>query len=186
MTKTCAHCGGPLDLLRSGRVPTYCSTRCRVAGNRAKAKAKAAEQLPAEMTDRPRWVSHTADKRPVQIDGRPASSTDARTWTTYEDVKDLPRRGFVLGDGIGCIDLDHCVVDGVLTDWAAKIVALNPDTFVEYSQSGTGIHIWGLLPEGPGRRIRDGRSVEIYSVGRYICLGTPVPGTPRTLRPLAV
>ena len=84
------------------------------------------------------------------------------------DVKG-DRRGFVLGDGIACVDLDHVIVDGVLDSVAAKILALAPNTFVEVSPSGDGLHVWGLLPEARGHMFsRDGVSVEIYSAARYM------------------
>lgn len=93
--------------------------------------------------------------------------------------------GFVLnGDGIGVIDLDHAIVDGVILSWAAEVLAANPGTFTEVSQSGEGLHVWGLLAAGAGRKIRDDRNIEIYSTGRYIALGTPMAGTTADLLPL--
>jgi primase-polymerase (primpol)-like protein len=74
--------------------------------------------------------------------------------------------GFVLnGDGIACIDLDHCITGGVLADWAADIVARAGKTFVEVSPSGTGLHIWGFAEVGRGRRMGQ---VEVYDRGRYM------------------
>lgn len=49
----------------------------------------------------------------------------------------------------GIIDLDHCITeDGHLMPWAADIVAHCPKAYIEYSPSGTGLHIAFLLPEG--------------------------------------
>lgn len=77
--------------------------------------------------------------------------------------------GFVLGEGVGCIDLDGVLVDGGLVPAAVDLLASLPKTWVEISPSGKGLHVWGLLPEGPGRvMVRDGISVERYSRGRYI------------------
>jgi len=77
--------------------------------------------------------------------------------------------GFVLGDGIGCWALDHCLVDGKLEPWAADVIAGITDPIcIERSQSGEGVHIFVYAEEGPGRKIRDGRNIEFYSVGRYI------------------
>ena len=61
--------------------------------------------------------------------------------------------------------------------WAQQIIDANAGTFMETSLSGTGIHIWGLLDSRPGRVIRDGRNIEIYTAGRYMALGTPLPGS---------
>lgn len=144
-----------------GRVPNFCSTRCRVAAHRAR------NSLPLEMINSPRWVRHDR-KRPTTSTGRAASSTDARTWTTHALASASPigdGLGFVLGQGIACLDLDHCLVDGELARWAQAIVDSVPGAYVEVSPSGTGIHIWGRAPEGPGTVLGN---VECYSVGRYI------------------
>jgi primase-polymerase (primpol)-like protein len=77
--------------------------------------------------------------------------------------------GFVLSDGIGCIDLDHRIVDGKPNEPAAAFVARYPGSFIEVSPSGDGLHIWGLRDGQPGTRLTvDGLSVETYSTGRYI------------------
>lgn len=128
-------------------------------------------------------------KVPLTADGRYASSTDPSTWGTLEAVADSKHGagiGFVLGDGIGCVDLDDAIVDGAVLPWAQEIIDANEGTFVEVSQSGNGVHIWGYLDEQPGRVIRDGRSIEVYSAGRYIALGTPMPDASQVLRPLVV
>ena len=129
----------------------------------------AAAALPIELRARDRWVLWNPRKVPLQVDGQAASSTNPATWTSYGRVFGRPRIGFVLGDGIGCIDLDHCLVDGIPDDAARRFLDRMPETYVEISPSGTGLHIWGRSPEGPGtRRVVDGLSVETYSVGRYI------------------
>ncbi|WP_228506202.1 hypothetical protein [Frigoribacterium sp. VKM Ac-2530] len=77
--------------------------------------------------------------------------------------------GFVLGDGVGCIDLDHCLVDGVPTSAAGEVLRAYPGNYVEVSPSGDGLHIWGTADPAPGtRRVEDGLAIERYSTGRYI------------------
>lgn len=68
----------------------------------------------------------------------------------------------MLGDGLGCYDLDH-VTDGA----ARQIIADIPERviFLERSMSGAGVHVFVEAPEGPGRR-RDG--VERYTRARFI------------------
>ncbi len=107
---------------------------------------------------------------PVQVDGRAASSTNPVTWARHAAVTRGGERrvGFVLGDGVGCIDLDHCLAGESVAPWAQAVLDAAPATFMEISPSGDGLHVWGLLPEGPGRVLRDGRNVEVYSVGRYM------------------
>jgi primase-polymerase (primpol)-like protein len=96
------------------------------------------------------------------------------TWARYGPAKRSATGdglGFVLGDGVGCIDLDHCLNGDRVAPWAQAILDRSPSTYVEISMSGDGLHIFGLLPEGRGRVIRDGRaSIEFYSTGRYIAV----------------
>lgn len=156
----------------------FCSTRCRVYAARA---AKRRVALPVMMTSRDRWMRWQLVSRrgrptklPVTVGGRSASSTDPSTWSPFETARASTvghGLGFALGDGIGCIDLDHALEGGIVADWARKILDACPDTYVEVSHSGEGLHVFGLLAEGRGRNIRDGvRCVEVYSVGRYIAV----------------
>lgn len=139
---------------------------------------------------RARFVRYTARKVPRTVSGFSASSTDPATWASFGAARASSVGegiGFVLGEGIGCIDLDHAIVDGVVADWAQLVLDANPDTYIEVSRSGEGLHIFGLLNEGPGRKIRDGRNIEVYSVGRYIALtGTRYAAAPAKLAPLSV
>ena len=112
---------------------------------------------------------------PVQVNGVCASSTDARTWTDFASVAGSPRRGWVLGCGIGCIDLDHCIADGRLAPWAARIVDeyRSRAVLIEVSPSGSGVHIFLPMTGGRGRVVRDGDvCVEVYppDSGRFICV----------------
>ena len=100
--------------------------------------------------------------------GAYASTTDAYSWSTYADALAShvgDGLGFVLGAGFACIDLDHCLVGGKPNALARRVLADTRGCYTEVSPSGTGLHIWGLALELPGRK-RDG--IEAYSVGRYI------------------
>lgn len=184
MARACEHCGGELNLLKPGRVPRFCSTRCRVAFHRA--------SIPRELRDADRWVRWTPARRggrvtkvPLRPDGRAASSTDRETWSSYAQIRSHTRKGFVLGGGIGCIDLDHCLVDGVPTAAARRFLNSVPDTYTEVSPSGEGLHLWFRMAEGPGtKRVVDGLSVETYSMSRYITVTGRRFGTCRTLSEL--
>ena len=168
MSQICRQCSVPLDLFKPGRIPTYCSTRCRVAAHRG--------SIPIELRESDRWVRWTPAVRggrktkvPLQPDGQAASTTDPGTWSRYAQVRAHSRKGFVLGGGIGCIDLDHCLVDGTPTDAARRFLDSLPETYTEISPSGDGLHLWFRMPEAPGtKRTVDGLSVETYSVSRYI------------------
>ncbi len=157
----CAGCHVDLSPLRRGN-QQYCSSRCRTAAHRA---------LPAETLRRlPRWVRRNADKIPLTITGTPASSTRQSTWSTFEAASESSvgaGLGFVLnGDGIVCVDLDHCLDSrGHIAKWAADLVATMPATYVEVSPSGDGLHVWGFGTIDKGRR---SNGVEVYGTGRYI------------------
>lgn len=102
---------------------------------------------------------------PTQLSGAPASSTDPGTWTTYARVRAHRRKGFVLGGGFACLDLDHCLTRERPNALAREVLERVPGAYVEVSPSGDGLHVWGWCGERPGRR-RGG--VEAYSAGRYI------------------
>lgn len=139
-----------------------CSTRCRVAKSRVK--------YPSEMMSLNCWLRHS-NKVPLTVHNFPASSTNPRSWSPFDRAQDSTvgdGLGFALnGEGIACIDLDHCLIDGVLLDWAQSIVDQCKGTFIEVSRSGTGLHIFGHATVGAGRR-RDG--VEVYDRGRFIAV----------------
>lgn len=166
---TCECCGLQLESRAGTR---FCSTACRVRSHRG-------ALVPLRMRRAPRWIRHRA-KVPKTITGRPASSTNPATWSTFDqaracDVGD--GLGFVLAaDGIACIDLDHCLDGGVLADWARDVLNMAGPTFVEVSPSGTGLHVFGLGSVGKGFR-RDG--VEAYDRGRYMTItGRRFEGSP--------
>jgi len=93
--------------------------------------------------------------------------------------------GFVLnGDGIVCIDLDHCVLpDRRRTPLARRALELAGDTYCERSMSGEGVHIFGWYRGGlfdvEGGSRDDSRGVEVYGDRRYIAVtGDVVRGKP--------
>ena len=160
----CEVCGQPIEAGARGRKPRFCGSNCRVKSHRG-------QGVPVELRRLARWIRHR-NKVPITVTGRPASSTNPLTWSTYGDARRSVKGdglGFVLnGDGIVCIDLDHCY-DGVPTVEAQAVLDLFPDTYVEVSPSGTGLHIWGFASLSKGRRFMvNGLSVEVYPSGRYM------------------
>ena len=151
--------------------------------------------VPQSLKDLPRWLLWKLEKRggkttkvPYSPKGN-GSSTDSSTWVSYhiavETLQGSPEKysgiGFVLnGDGISCIDCDHCITDGEVSPEVLEIIE-EVDSYTEISPSGTGIHIWfrGNLPQGSGNRKG---SFEIYETGRYITItGERFGETPLTL-----
>lgn len=121
-------------------------------------------------------------KRPVTVTGRAASSTNAATWSSFASATASTTGdgfGFVLnGDGLCCIDLDHALVDGVLTAAAERVLGRLPASFTEVSMSGEGLHVFGFGWTSAGRRlVVDGQAVEVYGRDRFIAV------TGRVFRP---
>lgn len=168
----------------------------------------ALDSLPAALLGLPNWVAWKAIERGGKVTKVPlsairrglASSTDPRTWSTYElaanyaDAESCDGIGFVFTRSpfVG-IDLDHCIDprNGAVAPWAFDIVA-RFNSYTELSPSGTGLHIFvkGKLPPGRRRRHVDAEgesihidaAIEVYDTGRYFTVtGRQLPGTPGTI-----
>lgn len=122
-------------------------------------------------------------KIPIQaVSKKNAMSTEPNTWTDFQTAvanKGELGIGFVLPlDGsMTMIDLDHCIENGKLSGFAKSIVERFRDTYMELSQSGTGIHIFvkGNVPTAVKKA-----EIEIYSSKRYCAM------TGNSLRPIEV
>ena len=122
-------------------------------------------------------------KIPIQAVGKKnAMSTEPNTWADFQTAvanKGEFGIGFVLPlDGsMTMIDLDHCVENDKLSNFARSIVERFRDTYMELSQSGTGIHIFvkGNVPTAVKTK-----EIEIYSSKRYCAM------TGNSLRPIEV
>lgn len=166
-------CEVALPVAGRGPMPRFCSTRCRVAAHRAR---RAGVALPTELTGRERWVRRDERKAPRTVNGGFASVSDPATWSGYRDAtasKVGVGLGYMLaeGDGIVCIDLDHCLEDGQLASWAREVLDRCPVSYTEVSPGGDGLHIWGRGELERGRRIRrGGTAIEVYGQGRYVAM----------------
>src|SRR5215469_16468896 len=129
-------------------------------------------------------------KVPYQLSGAHASSTDPSTWCTYADaqaaVGSFTGTGVMMGEGLGCVDLDHCVVGGKILPWARSII-IALDSYSEFSPSGTGVHILGediSLPGKGRKRPYQTGAVEIYDTARFLTFtGRWLPKTPANILP---
>ena len=134
--------------------------------------------IPAVLKETPRWLVwwYKQDgskwrKVPATQGNRFADPTSPASWMTYEDAFDLYLMsgeydgiGFAFnGDGLVGIDLDDCIVDGVLNAEALETVALI-DGYCEISPSGTGLKIFTRAEGQFGYKHGD---FEAYSHGRY-------------------
>ena len=92
------------------------------------------------------------DKVPYKQDGTRADPSNPSDFCSFEKALAAYNSGGFDGIGIGCFapigmtDVDGCVHDGKLDEWAQEIVdAL--DSYTELSPSGTGIHIFFLVED---------------------------------------
>ena len=91
------------------------------------------------------------DKVPYRTNGARADPTNPEHFTSLEKVIKIFDKGGYDGIGIGvfddviAIDIDHCVEDGKLNDFATEIVE-TLKTYAKFSISGTGVHIWARAP----------------------------------------
>ncbi len=139
------------------------------------------ENIPQEMKELPRWVLFTLfentyskrlEKLPWSVNGKMADITKSETWTSFDKAvsaleknKNFKGLGFVLGDGIFGIDLDHVIdQEGVIESWAEEIIEMM-DSYTELSPSGTGVHIYakGKIPP----KDRKNGNIEMYDERRY-------------------
>lgn len=139
-----------------------CGQRCR------KRKQRLPVEVPAALTALPRWTRR-AGKRPVQLSGKAASTTDPSTWTAHRHVAGRDH-GVMLGGGLACWDLDGVIdEDGALhPDGAAVLREVGTRAlWVERSMSGRGLHVFVRGEEGPARV---GKRVGYYSRARFIAV----------------
>jgi hypothetical protein len=118
------------------------------------------------------------------------SFADVAAATGYEGIGFLPVHPYI------GIDLDNCIADGVLSEFAKKVVQ-HCNSYTELSPSGKGLRIWvkGNAPkvvDASGaphcRAVKDGL-IEIYpdspSSNYLTCTGDQVEGSPADVRALS-
>lgn len=120
------------------------------------------------------WSSERGEwsKIPYSVGGRRASSTNPQTWCGFEEAvaQSAAYDGFgrVLdGGALVVIDVDDCVEGDHLDDFARRL-AERFKTYVEWSPSAKGIHIW-TSGEWPNDGARNGK-LEVYRKGRYMTM----------------
>ena len=97
------------------------------------------------------WKLEKRSGRPTKVPYNPKTGALARTNdpSTFSDFGTAMTAyamggwdgiGYRVSEGIGAIDIDHCIrEDGSLNDVAASIMAFFPDSYFEKSPSGTGL-----------------------------------------------
>lgn len=112
-------------------------------------------------------------KLPFMLNGAMASSTDPLTWVTYNTLKEksLPM-GIVLplDQTILAIDIDKILVDNQINHECKEVIEKllkEAKTYVEYSPSGTGLHLFFVVTDGIHLTSNRKAPYEAYTSGRY-------------------
>ena len=145
--------------------------------------------VPSEIKNLPQWVLWNYEVRagkqtkiPKQTTGANAKANTPSTWTDYHTACTAHHNGQFEGIGfvftetdiyLG-IDLDNCIVDGKVSDWAQAIIDVFKNcAYIEVSPSGTGLKFWTraqLPPQSNHKFYFDtdtGAAIECYESGRY-------------------
>ena len=139
--------------------------------------------IPNELKQYDQWVcwkyvivNGRKTKMPITPNaGRMARTNDSSTWGTYKDAMEMSKYydgiGFVFtaSDPFVGIDIDHCMKDGKLEDFAQRLID-GCASYTELSPSGNGIHIIGkaTLPRNEsGKRTS---LIEIYARTRFFTM----------------
>ena len=174
------------------------------------------ENVPEELKRMDQWVNWSKlwnedktqfSKPPMRASGRNASSTDEKTWTSFEkSVAALGRDGVykdnsgkkhnVTLDGIGFagigrtgysgLDFDHCIdpETGEMNPAVQEIIE-KLDSYTEITPSGRGVRIWieAEKPPGSWSANKTGEiEIEVYTTGRFFTVtGRHMEGTPRSI-----
>ena len=99
------------------------------------------------------WKLEKRAGKPTKVPFNPRTGEPARTNdpSTFGDFNDAMKAyvmggwegiGYRVSEGIGAIDIDHCIrEDGSLNDVAASVLSFFPDTYFERSPSGSSGYI---------------------------------------------
>ena len=145
--------------------------------------------VPSELKALHQWVLWNYEERagkqtkiPKQTTGQNAQSNTPATWTDYKSVIMAKQVGsfdgigfvFTSGDVYTGFDLDHCIVDGKLSDWAQVIIdVFKKCAYIEPSPSLKGLKLWtrAKLPVDAKHKVylqgNTGAVIEAYDRGRY-------------------
>ena len=148
--------------------------------------------IPAQLKSIPNWVCWKAEpdershsgisKKPINPrTGGYAMSNNPETWTDYDTAVEAAGKYSGLGfmfSGSGCfgVDIDDMPdeleryrrgEEGVISEFVNTL-----QSYTEYSQSGTGIHIIcrGQLPEGGRKKKHSFGGFEMYDKGRFFVM----------------
>lgn len=130
--------------------------------------------LPERMKNLNQWLLWRLEnnrKVPLNTSYRKTDPTKGFSFSDVITAYDSARcngLGFTVGNGIVCVDVDHCIIDNKLSNVAQQLVN-ELQTYTEVSQSGTGLHLFYIDTEAPAVG-RKSNQLEIYSHKHYIAM----------------
>jgi hypothetical protein len=164
-------------------------------------------EIPQELKERKGWLNYKVtsiaptgkfDKIPIYprtggrrngAQGAPADlanlGTWAEAWQAFQDNPAIAGVGFacLAPFGVVALDVDHCVVDGVIR---ADVEPLIEETYCEFSPSGTGIRAFWLGSSSNSKNNLTGyelfHSKGFVTVTGEFVVGGDVPPLPDSLR----
>lgn len=161
--------------------------------------AQLVENIPVELREKARWVCWKLEYREkergskIPVDpstGRNASSTNSRTWGTFDEALSrflafpgLHGIGYVFhqSDGLTGIDFDDCVDAKTreLAAWAVPWVE-KLATYTELSPSMEGLKL--IIRGRPPGNLKRRNRIEMYSSERFFTVTGASYGEPRAIR----
>lgn len=145
--------------------------------------------VPQILKQHPQWVMWQLETRnskptkiPKQTSGNNAQTNKPQTWTSYESVceheKHFTGIGFVFSqkDAYCGVDLDYCLKNGQVKEWAKPIVdRLKDVAYGEVSPSGNGIKFFteAVLPANAKHKVyfvEKEDAIEIYDKARFFTI----------------
>lgn len=126
-------------------------------------------------------------KIPCNASGVTINALDPENWMSLEEAESIASTRddfavafvFTKDDPYFFVDIDHCLMsDG--ESWsplAYEILNLFPGAYVEVSQSGTGLHIFGSYTQMPAHGCKNtSLGIEFYHENRFAVLGSNAMG----------
>jgi hypothetical protein len=158
------------------------------------------DNISHELRVQARWVVWRAEgpkgQKPTKVPYNPtlhnthAKSNDPETWGTFEQAEAAHAEGGYTGigfmlsnDGLVGIDIDKCVLNGVIAFAATELMDKLGVSYFELSPSGTGLRGFGyadILDKGTSGTF-NGLNVELYSNVRFLTVtGLAIKSAPLT------
>lgn len=125
------------------------------------------------------WFDPDENKyKKMPVDARTGNFCNAHNpdvWLTYEQAVASckeNRIGFVFtkDDPFFFVDVDHCLINGQWSQQALFAASLFPGAAMEISQSGTGLHIFGMGACPPHSCKNESLGIEFYTEGRFAAI----------------